>query len=66
MKDDILKYINNYCNKTVNKSGITLIMLKASFEIELTELKDVLNELAKEKKIKVKPGVNHKLIFKKE
>ena len=61
MKTQILNLINEKFEKT--RGGISLIELAEKLEIGQEELKTKLNALHKEKKIRVRQSINHKLIY---
>lgn len=63
MKEKILKSIINKHNATGGNNGISLVTLKNDLNIDIKELKSILNELHKEKKITVKKGSNGTLVF---
>lgn len=46
-----------------NKCGTTIIYLAEKLNINLTEVKELLNELHAKKVISIRQGVNHKLVF---
>jgi len=61
MKNQILDVIKLHHSKTAG--GITLIQLRELLKIEISDLKKLLNELHKEKLIRIRQGVNQKLIY---
>jgi len=61
MKQQILDSVKSHYDKT--HGGITLIQLMNLLKIEISDLKKLLNELHKEKKILIRQGVNQKLIY---
>jgi hypothetical protein len=46
-----------------NKCGITIIFLINELNIDSDEIKKLLNELHAQKIIRIRQGINHKLIF---
>ncbi len=63
MKQQILDAVKLHYDKTAG--GITLIQLSELLKIEISDLKKLLNELHKEKLIRIRSGVNQKLIYEK-
>lgn len=60
LKDKILEFLKEKENRT--SLGFPLVELANSLNITLQETKVLLNELHKEKKIRVQQGINDKLI----
>lgn len=46
-----------------NKCGTSIIFLAEKLNISIDEIKKLLNQLHSEKIIKIRQGINHKLIF---
>lgn len=65
MKEKVLYEIEKKHKSSGGKCGSLLISLIQSCEISYEELRDCLNSLYAENKIKVREGINGKLIFKK-
>ena len=61
MKTQILNLINEKFERT--NGGISLIELCEKLKIGQEKLKTELNALHKEKKIRVRQSINHKLIY---
>ena len=61
MKLEILKLLQEKDEKT--SQGISLADLVSELNLPIAELKIILNELHKEKKIVVRQGINGKLIY---
>jgi len=61
MKTEIIALIQAKFEAT--NGGITLVELKNSLGCELTELKNVLNDLRADGKVKTKRGINQILIY---
>jgi len=59
----LLQVIEEKSAATGYKCGLTVIQLCAATNIALIDLKPLLNELHVAGKIKVREGINHKLIF---
>ena len=61
MKPKILKLLQEkYDNSS---QGVAVVDLGNSLNLPISELKIILNELHKEKKISVRQGINGKLIY---
>lgn len=61
MKPEILKLLQEKYDKT--SQGISVVDLKNALNLPISELKIILNELHKDKKIVVRQGINGKLIY---
>lgn len=61
MKPEILKIIQEKHNRT--SQGITIVDLANELNLPIDDLKIILNELHKDKKIIVRQGINGKLIY---
>lgn len=61
MKQKILDELKNHFEKT--NGGLSMVKLKELLNIEVSELKKELNELYKEGKIRIRQGINQKLIY---
>lgn len=59
----VLTYIKIEQKKNGNKCGTGLTKIKLEFNLEYLEVKEILIKLLKDKKIKIKEGINEKLIF---
>ena len=64
MKSEIIKLLQEKYDKS--NQGISIVDLSNSLDLPIAELKKILNELHKEKKIVVRQGINGKLIYLKE
>lgn len=64
MKEKILQQIKDRFEKT--NGGITIIELSEINEIAYSEMKKILSELYKEKKIITRQSINHTLIYLKD
>ena len=65
MKHRIIELINKKHEESNGSSGISLVDLISILNTTFSELKTTLSEMHKEKKIKVRKGINGFLIFKK-
>lgn len=63
MKSEIIKLLQEKYDKS--DQGISIVDLSNSLDLPIAELKKILNELHKEKKIVVRQGINGKLIYEK-
>jgi len=61
MKPKILKLLQEKYDKS--SQGVAVVDLGNSLNLPISELKIILNELHKEKKISVRQGINGKLIY---
>ena len=61
MKSEIIKLLQEKYDKS--NQGISIVDLSNVLDLPITELKKILNELHKEKKIVVRQGINGKLIY---
>ena len=61
MKPKILKLLQEKYDKT--SQGVAVVELGNALNLPISELKIILNELHKEKKISVRQGINGKLIY---
>ncbi len=61
MKSEIIKFLQEKYDKSTQ--GISIVDLSNSLDLPIAELKKILNELHKEKKIVVRQGINGKLIY---
>jgi len=61
MKQKIVDLLIAHHNKT--HGGLNLIQLSEKLEIGQEELKSHLNELYKEKRILIRQGISHKIIY---
>jgi hypothetical protein len=64
LKKEILDQVDLYHTKTGGKCGLTPVNLSFKIGRPYSELKTHLNELYSEKKINVRKGINHYLLFK--
>lgn len=64
MIEEIKLLIDNYHSKTEGRCGLTIPDIQKSSGLENEELKNILRKLYNEKYIKVREGLNGKLIFK--
>lgn len=64
MKSEIIKFLQEKYDKS--NQGISIVDLSNGLDLPIAELKKILNELHKEKKIVVRQGINGKLIYLKE
>lgn len=60
---NVLLFIQSNQKKNGNKCGTTLMEIWLDFGEELDVIKQILNKLNSDKKIKVRQGLNTKLIF---
>jgi len=65
MKQKIIDLLNKKHEESNGSCGINLVDLISILNINYSELKMTLSEMNKEKKIKVRKGINGFLIFKK-
>ncbi len=63
MKSEIIKLLQEKYDKS--NQGISIVDLSNGLDLPIAELKKILNELHKEKKIVVRQGINGKLIYEK-
>jgi len=63
MKSEIIKFLQEKYDKSTQ--GISIVDLSNVLDLPIAELKKILNELHKEKKIVVRQGINGKLIYEK-
>ncbi len=61
MKSEIVKLLQEKYDKS--NEGISIVDLSNDLDLPIDELKKILNELHKEKKITVRQGINGKLIY---
>lgn len=61
MKTEILKLLQEKYDKS--SQGVAVVEISNSLNLPISELKIILNELHKEKKISVRQGINGKLIY---
>ena len=61
MKSEIIKLLQEKYDKS--NQGISIVDLSNGLDLPIDELKKILNELHKEKKISVRQGINGKLIY---
>lgn len=61
MKSEIIKFLQEKYDKSTQ--GISIVDLSNVLDLPITELKKLLNELHKEKKIVARQGINGKLIY---
>jgi len=63
MKKDLIKFLQDKHNATGGHNGTSLAVLKNVLNIDIIDLKKILNQLHKDEKIVVKKGINSKLVF---
>lgn len=63
MKSEIIKLLQEKYDKS--NQGVYIVDLSNGLDLPIAELKKILNELHKEKKIVVRQGINGKLIYEK-
>ena len=61
MKFEIIKLLQEKYDKS--NQGISIVDLSNGLDLPIAELKKILNELHKEKKIVARQGINGKLIY---
>mgnify|MGYP000886630287 FL=1 len=61
MKSEIIKFLQEKYDKSTQ--GISIVDLSNVLDLPIAELKKILNELHKEKKIVARQGINGKLIY---
>ena len=61
MKSEIIKLLQDKYDKSTQ--GISIVDLSNGLDLPIAELKKILNELHKEKKIVARKGINGKLIY---
>ncbi len=61
MKSEIIKLLQDKYDKSTQ--GISIVDLSNGLDLPIAELKKILNELHKEKKIVARQGINGKLIY---
>ena len=60
---EIELFIKSEQKRSANRSGTSLTTISSNFEVDIFDLKQVLNKLHRDKKIVVKKGLNQLLIF---
>ncbi len=60
---NLLEIIEDYHTNSGGSCGITMVQLAANAGVSLNSLKPLLKELHSAKKIKVRAGINSKLIY---
>ena len=61
MKSEIIKLLQDKYENS--DQGLPIVQLSNSLDLPIAELKKILNELHKEKKIVARQGINGKLIY---
>ena len=61
MKSEIIKLLQDKYDKS--NQGISIVDFSNGLDLPIDELKKILNELHKEKKIVARQGINGKLIY---
>jgi hypothetical protein len=61
--DEFYNYIREHQKANGNKSGLALTKLVLEFDISVPEVQELLRELHKNKKIKIRKGINDHLVF---
>ncbi len=61
MKSEIIKLLQDKYDKSTQ--GISIVDLSNGLDLPIAELKKILNELHKEKRIVARQGINGKLIY---
>jgi DNA-binding IscR family transcriptional regulator len=61
--DIVLKYLNEFKERRGDKCGSTIVSITQATNIEIEQLKTILNRLFKDKIIIIRKGINGKLIF---
>ena len=61
MKSEIIKLLHEKYDKS--NQGVYIVDLSNGLDLPIAELKKILNELHKEKKIVARQGINGKLIY---
>jgi predicted transcriptional regulator len=61
MKSEIIKLLQEKYDKS--NQGVYIVDLSNGLDLPIAELKKILNELHKEKKIVARQGINGKLIY---
>jgi len=61
MKSEIIKFLQEKYDKS--NQGVYIVDLSNGLDLPIAELKKILNELHKEKKIVARQGINGKLIY---
>jgi len=61
MKSEIIKLLQDKYDKS--NQGISIVDFSNGLDLPIAELKKILNELHKEKKIVARQGINGKLIY---
>jgi hypothetical protein len=61
--DEFYNYIKEYQKGNGNKCGLPLTKLVLEFDISLSEAQELLRNLHKNKKIKIRKGINDYLVF---
>jgi hypothetical protein len=61
--DEFFHYIKEHQKANGNKSGLPLTKLVLEFDISVSEVQELLRDLHKNKKIKIRKGLNNHLVF---
>jgi hypothetical protein len=63
MKNELLQIVQEYNQGTGGSCGISIVQLSVKAEVGMNTIKLLLKELHTDGKIKVREGINSKLIF---
>lgn len=63
MLDKVKAVITAHHKRTAGKTGITNIAIALKLDCSISDLKPILNQLYVDEFIKIREGINHKLIF---
>ncbi len=65
MEEKVFQLIKDYHDKTNGKCGLLIVTIQNELKTDYETLRNILKKLHADKKIKVREGINGKLIFKK-
>lgn len=61
--EEVLNIINQNAAITGNLSGISLVQISNMVAIPMKEIREILNQIHAEKKIRIREGIHGKLVF---
>lgn len=64
LEEKILKVVSDNHEKTAGHCGLGAVDIAIALDLEFADIRDALNNLYDNKKIRVREGINHHLIFK--
>jgi hypothetical protein len=63
LEDQVLNIITENHKSTNGKCGIGIVKIATNLKVSSSIIKTIINALYKTKKVSIKQGINHKLIF---